>query len=58
MILPEVASAIGRIADNVPVRKLLSQIQRDWTAGRRVVTEDRFLSGGSLAHSGKEAEIK
>ena len=38
---PEVASAIGRIADNVPVRKLLSQIQRDWTAGRRVVTEGR-----------------
>jgi len=25
---------------------------------RRVVTEDRFLSGGSLAHSGKEAVLK
>ncbi len=38
---PEVAAAIGQIADNVPVRKLLSRLQRDWTMGRRVVTEGR-----------------
>ena len=38
---PEVAAAIGTIADNVAVRKLLSQLQRDWAAGRRVVTEGR-----------------
>lgn len=38
---PEVAEAIGRIADNVAVRRLLSRLQREWTVGRRVVTEGR-----------------
>ncbi len=38
---PEVAAAIGRIADNLAVRKLLTKWQRDWTCGRRVVTEGR-----------------
>ena len=38
---PEVASAIGRVADNVAVRRLLSRLQREWTVGRRVVTEGR-----------------
>ncbi len=38
---PEVASAIGTIADNLAVRKLLTQMQRQWTRGRCVVTEGR-----------------
>lgn len=38
---PEVGLAIGLIADNVPVRQLLSQWQREWARGRRVVTEGR-----------------
>ncbi len=38
---PQVATAIGRIADNVAVRRLLSRLQREWTVGRRVVTEGR-----------------
>jgi len=38
---PEVSLAIGLIADNVSVRRLLSQWQRDWAKGRRVVTEGR-----------------
>ncbi|MCA9131899.1 MAG: (d)CMP kinase [Planctomycetales bacterium] len=38
---PEVASAIGTIADNVQVRKQLTRWQREWTRGRRVVTEGR-----------------
>lgn len=38
---PEVAMTIGLVADNIPVRKVLSQWQRQWTRGRRVVTEGR-----------------
>ncbi len=36
---PRVAVAIGTIADNLEIRQLLTQWQRDWTCGRRVVTE-------------------
>lgn len=38
---PQVATAIGTIADNREIRRLLTQWQRDWTCGRRVVTEGR-----------------
>lgn len=38
---PEVAAAIGAIADNVEVRRRLTHWQRQWTHGRRVVTEGR-----------------
>lgn len=38
---PKVASAIGLVADNVDVRETLSNLQRRWTLGRRVVTEGR-----------------
>jgi CMP/dCMP kinase len=38
---PEVASSIGTVADNVAVRCLLSELQRDWAKGRWVVTEGR-----------------
>lgn len=38
---PEVAASIGAIADNIEIRQRLTQWQRDWTRGRRVVTEGR-----------------
>lgn len=38
---PEVSAAIGAIADNQQVRTLLSQWQREWADGKRVVTEGR-----------------
>jgi len=38
---PEVAGAISRVADNIAVRKLLTQLQRTWTQGKQVVTEGR-----------------
>ncbi|GAB5401798.1 MAG: (d)CMP kinase [Aureliella sp.] len=38
---PEVAGSIGKIADNVKVRKTLTELQRRWTRGRCVVTEGR-----------------
>lgn len=38
---PEVANAISRVADNVAVRRLLTQLQRKWTQGKQVVTEGR-----------------
>lgn len=38
---PEVGLAIGVIADNLLVRQLLSQRQREWAHGRCVVTEGR-----------------
>jgi cytidylate kinase len=38
---PKIAAAIGLVADNVSVRKTLSSLQRNWAAGRRVVTEGR-----------------
>lgn len=38
---PEVSSAIGKIADNPRVRELLSRRQRQWTEGKRVVSEGR-----------------
>lgn len=38
---PEVGQSIGAVADNVQVRALLSQWQRDWARGRCVVTEGR-----------------
>jgi CMP/dCMP kinase len=38
---PEVGQSIAAIADNVLVRQLLSQWQRDWAKGRCVVTEGR-----------------
>lgn len=38
---PKVASAIGLVADNVAVRSTLSDLQRRWAEGRRVVTEGR-----------------
>lgn len=37
----EVAGCIGTIADNLQVRQLLTDWQRRWTNGRRVVTEGR-----------------
>lgn len=37
----EVASAIGAVADNIAIRQRLSRWQRQWTHGRRVVTEGR-----------------
>ncbi|MCC7339417.1 MAG: (d)CMP kinase [Pirellulaceae bacterium] len=38
---PEVATSIGAIADNIEIRQRLTQWQRSWTRGRRVVTEGR-----------------
>ena len=38
---PKVAAAIGLVADNVGVRRLLTRLQREWTEGKRVVTEGR-----------------
>lgn len=38
---PEVASAIGTIADNLQVRQQLTHWQRQWARGRCVVTEGR-----------------
>ena len=38
---PEVSSAIGAIADNEQVRARLSELQRMWAHGKRVVTEGR-----------------
>jgi CMP/dCMP kinase len=38
---PEVGQSIAAIADNIKVRALLSQWQRDWAKGRCVVTEGR-----------------
>lgn len=38
---PDVSRAIGRIADNQPVRRLLSRWQREWANGKHVVTEGR-----------------
>lgn len=38
---PKVASAIGLIADNIEVREILSNLQRRWTQGKKVVTEGR-----------------
>lgn len=38
---PAVSSSIGAIADNVEVRRQLTQWQREWTSGRQVVTEGR-----------------
>lgn len=38
---PDVSMAIKAIADNVAVRRILSQLQRRWTLGRCVVTEGR-----------------
>ena len=39
--LPKVAAAIGLVADNIGVRRLLTRLQREWTVGKRVVTEGR-----------------
>jgi CMP/dCMP kinase len=38
---PEVGSNIGLIANNIRVRRLLSEWQRAWAKGRRLVTEGR-----------------
>ena len=38
---PEVSSKIGRVADNLLVRRHLSGLQREWAENRRVVTEGR-----------------
>ncbi len=38
---PAVAANIGAIADNIEIRRRLTQWQRNWTRGRRVVTEGR-----------------
>lgn len=38
---PAVAESIGIIADNLSVRALLTRKQREWTQGKRVVTEGR-----------------
>lgn len=38
---PKVAAAIGLVADNVDVRTRLTELQRDWTQGKQVVTEGR-----------------
>ena len=37
----EVATSVGMIADNLAVRRMLTQMQRDWAVGRRVVSEGR-----------------
>ncbi|RMF37312.1 MAG: (d)CMP kinase [Planctomycetota bacterium] len=39
--LPEVSANIGKIADNLAVRRHLTQLQRRWAQGKRVVTEGR-----------------
>lgn len=39
--LPEIAAAIGLVADDPEVRGVLSQLQREWAAGKHVVTEGR-----------------
>jgi CMP/dCMP kinase len=38
---PEVSTSIKAIADNVAVRRTLTELQRRWTEGRYVVTEGR-----------------
>lgn len=38
---PKVAAAIGMIADNISVRKRLSQLQRSYAEGKCIVTEGR-----------------
>ena len=38
---PEVTNSIGIVADNPSVRALLSQWQRQWASGKRVVSEGR-----------------
>lgn len=38
---PKVAAAIGMIADNISVRKRLSQLQRNYADGKCIVTEGR-----------------
>ncbi|QDV24427.1 (d)CMP kinase [Aureliella helgolandensis] len=38
---PEVSQAIGGVADNILVREILSDLQRRWASGKRVVTEGR-----------------
>lgn len=48
---PEVSVTIGLIADNVAVRRRLSQWQRDWVKGRRVVTEGRDQGSEVFLHS-------
>jgi CMP/dCMP kinase len=48
---PEVGQSIAAIADNVEVRKLLSQWQRDWAKGRCVVTEGRDQGSEVFDHS-------
>ncbi|HAC92120.1 MAG TPA: (d)CMP kinase [Planctomycetaceae bacterium] len=38
---PEVTAAVGKVASNFGVRKLLSQQQRQWSVGKRLVTDGR-----------------
>ncbi|MCA9195657.1 MAG: (d)CMP kinase [Planctomycetales bacterium] len=38
---PDVTSLIQSVADNIQVRELLSKWQREWSHGKRVVTEGR-----------------
>lgn len=38
---PKVAGSIGKVADNVSVRRILTRLQREWTCSRCVVTEGR-----------------
>ena len=39
--MPKVAAAIGLIADDVEVRRVLTDLQRHWAAGKQVVSEGR-----------------
>lgn len=39
--LPKIAAAIGLIADNLEVRRVLTELQRRWAHGKRVVSEGR-----------------
>lgn len=38
---PKIAGMIGTVADNLQVRKVLSNLQRRWAEGKKVVTEGR-----------------
>ncbi|MCA9126908.1 MAG: (d)CMP kinase [Planctomycetales bacterium] len=38
---PAIGKLIGTISDNLEVRRLLSQLQREWAAGKSVVSEGR-----------------
>jgi cytidylate kinase len=48
---PEVTAAVGKVASNLGVRKLLSQQQRQWSLGKRMVTDGRDQGNEVFADS-------